>query len=90
MGASFTAPPDRTAGRDVGWRTLSLCEADEARSARLVRLILMVRRLRNALYGEHGPWSPLHSQVDALEEAIIALEVDADHVRIRVSPSEGD
>ena len=67
-----------------------MSEADDALSERLVRLILMVRRLRADLYREHGPWSPLHPQVDALEDAIIALEVEADHVRIRLSPSDGD
>ena len=89
MGSTFTAAPDRAAGRDAGSRALSLAEADDVLSERLGDMILMVRRLRHALNRAHGPWSPLHPQVDELEDALIDLEVDADHVRICFLPSEG-
>ena len=88
MGSAFTAQPDRAAGRQAGWRALSLYEADEALSERLERLITMVRRLRIALHRHHGADSPLNERLDALEEAIIELEIEADHVRIRPHPWE--
>ena len=88
MGAAYTAPADRGAGRQAGWRALSLYEADDALSERLGRLITMVRRLRIALHRHHGADSPLNERLDALEEAIIELEIDADHVRIRPHPWE--
>ena len=88
MGSAFTAQPDRAAGRQAGWRVLSLYEADEALSERLERLIAMVGRLRTALHQYHGEDSPLNDRVDALEEALFELEVDADHVRIRPFPWE--
>ena len=83
MGSAFTAQPDRAASRQAGWRALSLYEADDALSERLERLIAMVRRLRIALHQHHGEESPLNGRVDALEEALIELELDVDHVRIR-------
>ena len=88
MGSSFTAAPDRAAGREAGWGVLSLYEADDALSERLGQLIAMVRRLRNALHRAHGPDSPLNPRLDALEDALIDLELDADHVRIRILPWE--
>ena len=88
MGAAYTAPADRGAGRQSGWRPLSLYEADDALSERLGRLITMVRRLRTALHQPHGEDSPLNGRLDALEDALIDLEGDADHVRIRPRPWE--
>ena len=41
MGARYTAPADRGAGRQAGWRPLSLFEAEDALSERLVRLLQM-------------------------------------------------
>ena len=88
MGAAYTAPADRGAGRQAGWRALSLYEADDALSERLGRLITMVRRLRIALHRHHGEESPLNGRLDALEEALIELELDVDHVSIRPYPWE--
>ena len=88
MGAAYTAPADRGAGRQSGWRPLSLYEADDALSERLGRLITMVRRLRTALHQHHGEDSPLNGRLDALEDELIDLEGDVDHVRIRHHPWE--
>ena len=88
MGAGFTAPADRGAGRQAGWRPLSLYEAEEALSERLGRLIAMVGRLRTALHHHHGADSPLNDRIDQLEDALIDLEGDADHVRVHVLPNE--
>ena len=88
MGAAYTAPADRGAGRQAGWRALSLYEADDALAERLGRLIAMVRRLRMALHRHHGVDSPLNARLDALEEELIELELDADHVHIRPHPRE--
>ena len=88
MGSAFTAQPDRAAGRQAGWRVLSLYEADEALSERLERLIAMVGRLRAALHQYHGEDSPLNARVDELEEALFELEVDIDRVRIHPFPWE--
>ena len=67
---------------------LSLYEADDALSERLGRIIAMVQRLRGALHHHHGDDSPLNDNVDALEDELIDLEGDADHVRIRPHPWE--
>ena len=89
MGTPYAAPPDRAVGHDAGSGALTLYEADDALSERLGEIILMVRHIRHALNQAHGPWSPLHPQLDELEDALIDLEVDADHVQIRLLPSEG-
>ena len=88
MGAAYTAPADRGAGRQRGWRPLSLYEADDALSERLGRIIAMVQRLRGAFHRRHGDDSPLNDNVDALEDELIDLEGDVDHVRIRPYPWE--
>ena len=89
MGTTYTAPSDRAAGRDGANRALSVIEADEALSERLFAMITMVRRIRRALHRAHGPDSPLHPQLEELEDAIIDLEGDADHVEILPSLALG-
>ena len=88
MGARYTAPADRGAGRQAGWRPLSLFEAEDALMEQLGRLIHMVGRLRTALHQHHGADSPLNDRIDRLEDAIIDLEGSVDHVRVHVLPNE--
>ena len=88
MGARYTAPADRGAGRQAGWRALSLYEAEDALSDRLGHLIDMAGRLRAALHRHHGADSPLNDRVGELEDAIIDLELDVDHVTVNVLPGE--
>ena len=89
MGSAFTAPADRGAGQQAGWRPLSLCEAEEALFEEIEVLTRMVRHTRDALHHHHGADSPVNARIDALEDRILALEVTVDHVRIRIVPGEG-
>ena len=86
--AGEAAPAAPGAGRQAGWRPLSLYEAEEALSERLGRLIAMVGRLRTALHHHHGADSPLNDRIDQLEDALIDLEGDVDHVTVNVLPGE--
>ena len=88
MGARYTAPADRGAGRQAGWRPLSLFEAEDALSERLVRLLHMVDRLRTALHQHHGEDSPLNDRIDRLYDAIAELDLDVEYVRVHVRPNE--
>ena len=89
MGSAFTAPADRGAGQQAGWRPLSLYEAEEALFEEIEVLIRMVGQIRADLHRHHGVDSPVNARVDALEERITVLEVVVDHVRIRIVPGEG-
>ena len=88
MGARFTAPADRGAGRQAGWRPLSLYEAEDALMDRLDQLIGIARQLRTELHHHHGADSPLNDRIDQLEDALIDLEGDVDHVSVHVHPNE--
>ena len=89
MGSGFTAPADRGAGQQAGWRPLSLHEAEEALFEEIEVFINMVGQIRADLHRHHGVDSPVNVLVDALEERIFQFEVTVDHVRIRIVPGEG-
>ena len=89
MGSAFTAPADRGAGQQAGWRPLSLYEAEEALFEEIAVLIHLVGQIRADLHRHHGVDSPVNALVDALEERIVEFEVAIDHVRIRIIPGEG-
>ena len=89
MGAAFTAPADRGAGRQAEWRPLSLVEAEHALSDEIGVLLWHVHRLRQALHRHHGAHSPVSPMVDDLEERIQWLDVSVDYVEIHVMPGEG-
>ena len=89
MGARYTAPADRGAGRQAAWRPLSLYEAEDALMDRLDQLIGIARQLRDELHHHHGADSPLTDRIDQLEEELIGLEEDVDHVTVHVRPNEG-
>ena len=88
MGARYTAPADRGAGRQGTWRPLSLFEAEDALAERLGRILQMVERLRVALHQHHGEDSPLNARIDRIYDAIAELDLDVEYVHVRVRPNE--
>ena len=81
MGAGWTASADAAAGRDRGFRPLSVAEADEALFQRLAAVLRAVAALQQRISatGAHPEWDrTLQEIVNMLQELID----DADFVEL--------
>ena len=81
MGAGWTAHADTAAGRDRGFRPLSVAEADEALYQRLCAIMREVRnlQLRVRRTGTHPEWD---QRLQEILDMIFDLITDADFVEL--------